>query len=821
MRRNLGVLVVFAAVSAKASTYVVNDLGDAGDAVPGNGACATAGAVCTFRAAIEEANAHAGADTIQFAVAGTIVPSPDYPPIVQQTTIDGRTAPGYAPGTPVVLIKGPNWTGSGLIFGPGSSGSFLYGLYLFRFNTVVTVDSDEVTIRNNQLSGNDGLVLGGTGSRVGGVDGEGNVITGNFNTGMLVTGSNHVISDNVINNNLDEGVRITSATGVFIGATGPHAENVITGNNIGIEIDAGSGNTIAGNFLGTDATGTLSTGGNSVGIWVKSPGNIIGTPTGRNVVADCNQYAIYVTNATDTVVQNNYVGVDVTGTRVLYNDGWTTIGGGTNVVIGGTGPSEGNIFMGSEFEGLSVGNIQSGRISGNIFGRNDYTGLELHHTSDMLVDSNIEGFSGGSERSIGHGIHDFYGTRNVYEANRIGTNAGMTSFGNEGSGLVLEGTVDVIVRSNQIVGNGLHGISVTGGSSGTIIHSNIIGLSADLSTPIANQLDGIHISDDSHDTVIGSAVQGGNTIAGNEGNGIGIEADALAHNTWAANAIYDNALLGIDIGGDGVTPNDPDDPDQGPNGLQNFPLLASALNMAAGVEIAGALDTLPNTPFTIDFYSSPAADPSGFGEGQTYLGASSGTTNANGDATFVFVGPVVTPGHVITATATTSDGTSEFSAAVAMTTGAADLSIAKTTTLTTFVPGQQVTYTIAVTNSGPDAAEAISVTDVLPVGMTLVSASGDDATCTGTTTITCTIPFLANGATSTIALVVIVNANAPISNTASVVAVVPPDPTPANDASTTIISPAASAGATIPTTSEWGLLLLALALSFVAMRAVR
>ncbi|MFN8557150.1 MAG: CSLREA domain-containing protein [Dehalococcoidia bacterium] len=47
-----------------AAAFVVNDLGDAVDAAPGNGVCATAGAVCTLRAAIQEANAAAGPDTI-------------------------------------------------------------------------------------------------------------------------------------------------------------------------------------------------------------------------------------------------------------------------------------------------------------------------------------------------------------------------------------------------------------------------------------------------------------------------------------------------------------------------------------------------------------------------------------------------------------------------------------------------------------------------------------------------------------------------------------------------------------------------------------
>ena len=74
MRRGLALIAPFAlllvlAPVALATTYTVDDNGDAPDATPGDNTCATAGATCTLRAAIEEANAHAGADTITFAPA--------------------------------------------------------------------------------------------------------------------------------------------------------------------------------------------------------------------------------------------------------------------------------------------------------------------------------------------------------------------------------------------------------------------------------------------------------------------------------------------------------------------------------------------------------------------------------------------------------------------------------------------------------------------------------------------------------------------------------------------------------------------------------
>ncbi len=842
MRRGLVVLVLFAAVSAKASTYVVNDLGDASDASAGDDVCATAGGVCTLRAAIEEANAHAGTDTIAFSVAGTIAPgAADYPPIVQQTIIDGRTAPGYA-SQPVVLVGRATHSGTGLVFDHGSSGSFLYALHLFGFVNTVTVNADGVTIRNNRLRvtgffGGDLVVLqlNGSSSTVGGADGEGNIITGGV--AIAVTGSDHVISDNRIG--IDEngnrtfqtydGIRVDGATGVFIGAMGSGAENVISDtNHIAIDIVSGSGNTIAGNFLGTAPDGTYEGHENDFGIRVDSPGNTIGTPTGRNVICNSYQAVLEVAGgANDTVIQNNYFGFDVD--RNICGNYWVPeIRNATNVLIGGTGPSEGNAFA-FGYGGLWLVGTSSSRIVGNEIYANDYFGIDLDNTTQIMVESNVIHRNAGYSPRVLSCVADYGGNGNIFAANTIRENFG--------TALLLSGTLNATVRGNQISGNIGVGIEVTGGSTGTVIHSNNIGLTADLSAPLPNCVEdvseppgeapadcggGILISGGAFNTVIGSAALGGNIIASNHRGGISVEPDALGNNTWAANSIFGNERLGIDLGYDDVTLNDPDDPDQGPNGLQNFPLLDSSVTTATASETIGRIDTLPSTPFTIHFYSSPSADPTGYGEGQTYLGATAGTTDANGDATFTFTGPAITPGHVVTATATTSDGTSEFSAAIvvpAIVVPSADLAIAKTTNVTTFDPGQEVTYTITVTNSGPDAAAMVTVTDVLPAGVTFVSASGDDATCTGTTTVTCTIAALASGASSSIALVVTANGSAPISNTASVAAESPLDPTPENNAATTTIGPAA-APAAIPAASEWALLLLALVLGVIAIRAL-
>jgi hypothetical protein len=76
-----------------------------------------------------------------------------------------------------------------------------------------------------------------------------------------------------------------------------------------------------------------------------------------------------------------------------------------------------------------------------------------------------------------------------------------------------------------------------------------------------------------------------------------------------------------------------------------------------------AFNSAPNTTFRFEFFENGACDPSGYGEGEVYLGWATWTTDAAGNASFtVFFDPPVPPGHCVTATATDPNGnTSEFS----------------------------------------------------------------------------------------------------------------------------------------------------------------
>ncbi len=162
----------------------------------------------------------------------------------------------------------------------------------------------------------------------------------------------------------------------------------------------------------------------------------------------------------------------------------------------------------------------------------------------------------------------------------------------------------------------------------------------------------------------------GNNIAYNGGGGI--VADSGMGNEIVGNAIWGHAYLpdgssglGIDLYPTWVSPNDPKDLDSGPNGLQNYPLIATVL-VSSSAEIQGAFNSTPNTTFALHFYRNDACDYSGYGEGLALVGTASVTTDAAGNAGFrVTVPGAGLYGKYVTALTTAPDGsTSEFSPCV-------------------------------------------------------------------------------------------------------------------------------------------------------------
>ena len=201
-----------------------------------------------------------------------------------------------------------------------------------------------------------------------------------------------------------------------------------------------------------------------------------------------------------------------------------------------------------------------------------------------------------------------------------------------------------------------------------MITGNFIGTQIDGVSPVAgNTGAGLYIYDGANANFVGGTAAGsGNVIALNGQGGIRIDSNAGNSNAVFGNSIFSNTGLGIDLSLDGVTGNDNCDADAGPNRLQNFPVLTSAISGATDTTILGTLNSTASTTFRIEFFANAACSGSGNGEGKTFIGSTNVTTDAGCSANIQFHSSNATvTGPFITATATDpGNNTSEFSACV-------------------------------------------------------------------------------------------------------------------------------------------------------------
>ncbi len=213
---------------------------------------------------------------------------------------------------------------------------------------------------------------------------------------------------------------------------------------------------------------------------------------------------------------------------------------------------------------------------------------------------------------------------------------------------------------NIISGNGGDGVLLTGSTAtGNVIAGNAIGIAADGTTPLGNASNGVDVTAGASGNAIGGPVHPGNVIAFNAGTGVVVGSGT--GDSILDNSIFANGGLGIDLGGDGVTANDAGDADSGPNDLQNFPVLTSAVTSSGTTRIQGTLESTPNTVFTVQVYQNATGDGSGIGEGQIFVTSFQVTTDDTGTAVIVADAPAPPAGTVLSATATDPNGnTSEF-----------------------------------------------------------------------------------------------------------------------------------------------------------------
>jgi CSLREA domain-containing protein len=436
-----------------------------------------------------------------------------------------------------------------------------------------------------------------------------------------------------------------NADGLLVGSTG--GGSTIEGLAInrfslnGIELQGG-GDAIIGNFVGTNAAGNAAEANQNDGIHLSNSNSItIGgtTPDTRNLVSGNQIDGIHVVGslgspATANLIEGNFVGVNAAGTG--------SVGFRANVSSAGT--AEGNGVFGIE-----------------ISGGNDNTVGGATASARNVVGFNLDGIE------IDDGAQD-----NVVQANFVGVGAdGVTQAGNLQHGIAL--------RSDDNLAPSLG----PGQANEPDVTFNVIGLNPNTS------FTGL-----------------GNTVEFNGAAGVAVFGNPLPNNaapfqnlgnSILGNSIFENGrnyltlpsaptpLLGIDLSNqfvyprdDGVTPNDANGHGAvgDPNNFQNFPLLTSLAVVSGGIQIGGSLtqSVSPNVTYRIEFFASKT-DPLGLpAEGQTFLGATTVTTDAAGKASFsVTLSVNLNVRQLVTATATNTAGTadvfntSEFSAAIGFT----------------------------------------------------------------------------------------------------------------------------------------------------------
>ncbi len=367
---------------------------------------------------------------------------------------------------------------------------------------------------------------------------------------------------------------------------------------------APDGQTIVPNAIAIELLGSTSTIG--------------GAPAARNVIVG-GAVGVQSTSGSGNVIANNHIGV--------RSDGVTAQGNGVGIALGGTAT------------GMTIG----GAAGGNV------------------ITGNRVGVSVAGPAAANH----------LIAGNNIGLDAaGFGGIAGE-QGIELVGAGGVVIRNNLIGQQSQAGVRLFGAASGVVVRGNSLGVDE---TGFASRRNGVGI------LVVGGDASPTNVDIGGPGS---LDPNRIAYSVRDAislvsgatspsgvrirhNTIFGSGGLGIDLGDDGVTANDPGDGDSGPNGRLNFPVLEYAWVPEIGsISVRGRYEGVPNLPLTLDIFAT-SGHPSQHGEGDFLLGSHDIVTDATGAAAFeTTFAQDIGPGTQITATATNQlAGTSEFAANV-------------------------------------------------------------------------------------------------------------------------------------------------------------
>ena len=579
----------------------------------------------SLRNRIIAANNNVGVvDTIEFDLPGasplTITPVNPLPAITDPVIIDGYSEPDSTPPAdgvnPViqVAIDASN-TNRGLEVATGGDGSTIRGLSVHSG----AADGIRLNANGNRVEGSylgleetgaaagnasDGVQIDGDDNVVGGTAPEDrNVISANGFGGVSATGTNNRVKHNTIGTDPDVSTDLGNVAGVWLSGddntvgstpTGGDAGNVISGNDVAVQVELGADNKVVGNLIGTNATGDADLDDNfftgDIGVLVETGASstLVGTAEAGNVIGGVATAGVLLAG-NENVVQGNKVGTNADGDAALVSMRGMRVTGNDNT-IGGPEGGDGNVVSGSSIQGIEI-------------------------RADDVTDVPSE--------------------RNTVEGNLIGTNAdGDEALPNGHEGIEVIDANDNEIVANVISGNGTDGIRIRFDDTTTADDNQIVGnaIGTDATTgtlALGNGGAGVRVDDGAGNEVGTVSYAVPNTIAFNDDDGVTIDGGARA-TTMVRNAVFDNGGLGIDLDDDDVTLNDAGDGDAGANGLLNFPEITGATPTAVDWQL---VDSLPGTTFLLEFYANAACDPDfGHGEGQSFLGTTVATTDASGNA---------------------------------------------------------------------------------------------------------------------------------------------------------------------------------------------
>ena len=408
----------------------------------------------SLREAINYVNANCAAQTITFSIAGagvhTIQPATPLPVITcAGTTVDGYTQSLARPNAQTV-----GWDGNILIElnGTVSGGNGLQ------------INAANVLIRGLAINGFSNGVFVSAPVGTMGIQVYGNII------GLAPDGTTAKPNGYGVVNG-------STATALSIGTSAPADRNIIGANvNAGIALQSGDLAQIAGNYIGTDASGTLART-NGWGIYISQGTNahiLDNLISGNNGASDA---GVYLDNTSGAVVQNNDIGTNAGGAASLGNGYGIRVWSSSNILIGGSA-GQGNVISGNNIHGIDT-HFSSVTIRSNHIGTDATDALSLGNgAAGIVMDAGSSGPVGGQTTGNtirSNGTHGVVALGNGIEisGNAIYQNA--PSSGGLGINLVGEGSFAVPANDACDVdggGNGRANFPVLGSatpSDGTMV----------------------------------------------------------------------------------------------------------------------------------------------------------------------------------------------------------------------------------------------------------------------------------------------------------------------------------------------------------------